>query len=138
MNNCSSIHSNPTIIFKDQKNPQKLIIDNSVRYDVEQIEVDGCAITNDQIRCDFLLVVPSHCEYQEYYIELKGTDLAHALKQILNTVSILSKKQTKLMMGFIICNRSPMTTTEIQNLKVQARKKNIILVVKSKLYTHKL
>ncbi|MDO4226463.1 hypothetical protein [Neisseria sp.] len=131
--NCSEIIFNKIITFKDKKNPQMLIIRNPNLYEIEKTIVDGCKIT-DGIRCDFMMEI-RHSNYtgiREYYIELKGTDLAKALDQILETAKILTKQHDCLKKGFIICNRSPESTTENQKLIIQARKKKIDLIIKSK------
>ena len=85
-------------------------------------------------RCDFMMeIVDSRYNgIREYYIELKGTDLTKALDQILATEKILAKQRVGLKKGFIICNRSPESSTENQKLKLIARKKNIELTIKSK------
>jgi glycerophosphoryl diester phosphodiesterase len=69
----------------------------------------------------------------EFYIELKGQDLEHALEQIKSTIFRLStnvKKGNKI--SYIICTRSPMSSSEIQNHKLEFRKKfNSKLEIKS-------
>lgn len=131
--NCSEITSNRIITFRDRMNPQMLIIRNPNSYEVEKTLVDGCKIT-DGIRCDFMMEIkhPDYDGIREYYIELKGTDLAKAFEQILATVRILTKQENDLKKGFIICNRSPESATENQKLRVQARKQKIDLTIKSK------
>lgn len=132
-NNCSQNFSNSIITFKDRGNSQQLTIHNPNSYSVIKTRVDGCMIVNGP-RCDFMMeIVDSRYNgVREYYIELKGTDLTKALDQILATEKILAKQREGLKKGFIICNRSPESSTENQKLKFKARKKNIELTIKSK------
>lgn len=51
-------------------------INDSCR-DVIKIRVDGCAIT-EGMRCDYLVL----CNKHEYFVELKGSDIGHAVDQI--------------------------------------------------------
>lgn len=131
--NCSQNFSNPIITFKDKGNSQQLTIQNPNSYAVIKTRVDGCKIVSGP-RCDFMMeIVDSRYKgVREYYIELKGTDLTKALDQILATEEILAKQRDSLKKGFIICNRSPESSTENQKLKIKARKKNIELTIKSK------
>jgi len=136
--NCSKHINDKRIVF--QENKSKLTIINPTQISVEKVEVDGCEITNG-IRCDFFMQKPKEKKRDiEYYIELKGQDLKHAIAQIERTISILSndaKKQKKV--SFIICTRSPMNSTAIQNLRVNFKKKfNLNLIVKSSPYEYPL
>lgn len=135
-NNCSQNFSNPIITFKDRGNPQQLTIHNPNLYEVIKTRVDSCMIVNG-LRCDFMMEIVDRNylgKFREYYIELKGTDLTKALNQILATEKILAKPENRgcSKKGFIICNRSPGSTTENQKLMHRARAKNIKLTIKSK------
>ena len=130
-NNCITTTTKSNITLKDKGNPQKIIIKNPHSFTIEIIKVDGCAITGNIQRCDYMLKITNHPDIQEYFIEFKGSDLSKALEQIINTcVTLSNNKGTKK--GFIICNRSPENSTENQVLKRKARAQNIILVIKSR------
>mgnify|MGYP000911450238 CR=1 FL=1 len=138
-NNCSQNFSNPIITFKDRGNSQQLTIHNPNSYAVIKTRVDGCEIVKG-LRCDFMMeIVESNYDgIREYYIELKGTDLTKALEQILATEKILARQRGCLKKGFIICNRSPESSTENQRLKFRARAQNIDLTIKSKKLDYKI
>jgi hypothetical protein len=72
----------------------------------------------------------------EFYIELKGQDLIHAMKQLERTIGMLgAKNKEQKRVCYIICTRSPLASTEIQQYDRQFRAKyNSKLVVKSSPY----
>lgn len=131
-NNCITTTTNFNITLKDKGNPQKIIIKNPHSFTIEIIKVDGCAVTGNIQRCDYMLKITDHPNIQEYFIEFKGSNLSKALEQIINTCVILSNNKG-IKKGFIICNRSPENSTENQILKRKARKQNIILIIKSRI-----
>ena len=107
----------------------KLTLENVDSIESTSIKVDGCEINDDSIRCDFMHLAKGI----EFYIELKGQDLEHALEQIKSTILRLSSNIVKgNKVSYIICTRSPMTSSEIQNYKLEFRKKfNSKLEIKS-------
>lgn len=121
------------IVFEE--NRSKLVLLNPLQIKVRKIIVDGCEITVG-IRCDYLCLAKDI----EHYIELKGQDLDHALKQIERTISLLSTdKKKQLKISFIICTRSPATSASIQNLQTSFRRNyNSYLIIKSSPHEYKL
>lgn len=97
-------------IEKFEENRSAFKIHNKKRIKLSRRKVDGCLIS-DGIKCDWLLV--DEKSKTEIYIELKGCDIEHAVKQICKTVEILSNEAAKKW-GYVICTRSPMSATEIQ------------------------
>jgi len=130
---CIETNKNRLVVF--QENRSKLTIDNEDQVSGTKVIVDGCQITNG-IRCDFMYLAKN----VEFFIELKGQDLKHALDQISATIKSLSsdpKRQKKI--SIIICTRSPMTSASIQNLRVKFRKNhNSDLIIKSTPFLHKI
>lgn len=122
--------NNKVFSFSEQKST--LLLKNNDEVSSTKVHVDGFEINDDGVRCDYLHIAKE----VEMYIELKGQDIAHAVKQIIRTISILSedqKKQRKIC--YIICTRSPLTSTEIQNFDRMFRQKyNSKLIVKSSPY----
>jgi hypothetical protein len=120
-------------IFVYEEKRSKLTLENIDQVNSVSIIVDGCEINDRSIRCDFLHLAKDI----EFYVELKGQDLEHAILQIKATIHRLSlnyKSASKI--SYIICTRSPMTSSEIQNYKLEFRKKyNSKLEVKSSPFT---
>ncbi len=125
--NCRKISSQKLFVYQEMRT--KVILENVDSIESTSITVDGCEINDDTIRCDFMHIAKGI----EFYIELKGQDLEHALEQIKSTIFRLStnvKKGNKI--SYIICTRSPMSSSEIQNHKLEFRKKfNSKLEIKS-------
>lgn len=132
-----SLLSNKKIIcFKDNGASRKVIFNNNSRLDVIEIRIDGCFITNDIPKCDFMLLVPSGYQYSENFIELKGANVLRAVEQISSTIDYLSNNgivhKTKLKAGYIACSRFPREDTTVQSLKIKMRRDyNLALTIKS-------
>jgi hypothetical protein len=126
---CSTKTKQKIITFSEKRST--LILKNTNKVYATCVRVDGCEITTG-IRCDHLMLAKEI----EHFIELKGQDLPHAIDQLIASMRVLSsdiKRQTKI--AYIICTRSPLNSTAIQNLQVQFRKHyNSQLVIKSSPY----
>ena len=137
--NCYSDDDCKVIVFRDTGR-QNLTLKNNQGFKFRKIIVDGCVITDKnspgEKKCDFLLTIPDHPQCKEYYIELKGSEIKHAVEQIYSTIRKLSSVPSKQMKkGYIICNKSPMSSTKIQSFQAQARKQfNLVLIVRCSPY----
>nr|WP_314954570.1 hypothetical protein [uncultured Aggregatibacter sp.] len=127
------------IVFKDKRNPQTLSFHNSNEMCVIEVFVDGGLITSEQSKCDFFLYVsdPSYKECREHYIELKGTDLEHAIKQISETIQFVVTNYNSTLntsrKGYVVCNRYPKADTKFQVCQAKMRKNfNLELKVQSR------
>lgn len=130
MKNCRTTSKNKIFKFEEQRS--SLTLENKDLVESTRIIVDGCEINDNDIRCDYLHIAKN----VEMYIELKGQDLLHAMKQIERTMRLLSSNYQKhAKVSYIICTRSPLTSTEIQNYDRQFRIKfNSKLIIKSSPY----
>ena len=130
---CTTTNKNKLIVFEEKRS--KLTIHNKEMVMASKIIVDGCQITTG-IRCDFLFLANE----VEFFIELKGQDLLHAVEQIESTIIKLSTNiQKKKKISFIICTRSPLTSASIMNIQAKFRKKfNSELIVKSSPHIYNL
>ena len=98
--------------IKFEENQKKIIFRNPSRLVFLKVDVDGCTITGKDIRCDKLLL--SSVEHQEYYVELKGTDVKHAISQIEETIKKLGEFDDCRRAYIISTNVAPAFTTYIQ------------------------
>ena len=73
-------------LFVYQENKSKLTLQNNDQVSSISIKVDGCEINDSSIRCDFMHIAKEI----EFFIELKGQDIEHAVNQIINTINRLS------------------------------------------------
>ncbi|MDX2253902.1 MAG: hypothetical protein NW214_00145 [Pseudanabaenaceae cyanobacterium bins.39] len=119
---------------EEQKNDKKIVLQESKskitflnpnQDKVLVIEIDGCVITDDNIlRCDYAIVPCDEVEIYEIYIELKGSGILHAVKQIESTINLLSDNPKKIRkLCFIVSTRVPKQTTSVQQLQSQFKKK---------------
>src|SRR5947209_8726499 len=101
------------------KRTTTLYLLNPTERRVEQILVDGCAITEGE-RCDWLVRLEDATSKTEIYIELKGSDVYHAVEQLRATIEKLSVDRASLSKrSYIVFARNPMTGTDVQKYKVQ-------------------
>ena len=131
MENCKTTSKNKIFTFKEQRSLLTLL--NKDQVTSVKIQVDGCEINDVGIKCDYMHIAKEI----EMYIELKGHDLIHALHQIERTIGILSSDPRNCKkISYVICTRSPLTSTEIQIHERQFRAKfNSKLIIKSSPYT---
>jgi hypothetical protein len=101
-----------------QENKSKITFLNPNQDKILTIKVDGCAISdNETLRCDYALI-PS--DEVEIYVELKGSDIVHAVEQIESTIRLLSDNPQKIKkLCFVVSTRVPRQTTSIQQLQSQ-------------------
>jgi len=102
------------IVLSENKSKVTFLNINNKR--IKKIIIDGCVITSG-IRCDYLLV-----DNNRYlFIELKGSDVYHAISQIHQTIRTLKIKSSEKE-GLVVTHRCPISSTEIQVLKKKMRK----------------
>lgn len=76
-------------VFTSSENGCRHIGNNTKRQYVRHFKVDGEIFTGTvETRCDYLLL--NDDTKTAYYIELKGSDLSKAIRQIENTIKLLS------------------------------------------------
>ncbi len=116
---CEEYKSEAKIVL--QENKSKITFLNPNQDKILIIRVDGCVIKDDEtLRCDYALIP---CDEIEIYVELKGSDVLHAVKQIESTIRLLSQNSQKIRkLCFVVSTRVPKQTTSIQQLQSQFKK----------------
>lgn len=135
--NCETVCCDPNIVVSDpssRNNRSKFRLYNLRRSRVKIVQVDDCFI-KEGIRCDYLLILSNN---QEIYVELKGSDVKHAVEQISRSIDLLTcNNNLNVKLCFISSTRCPINSTEIQNLKKKFRQKyNAQLIIKNGEITH--
>ena len=97
--------------IKFEENKCKVIFLNPQRTSYKCVDVDGCTI-KDGIKCDKLLL--SSDEHEEYYVELKGTDVMHAIDQLEETIKRLGEYDDKRHAYVVSTNVAPAINTRCQ------------------------
>lgn len=115
---------------------RKIIFLNPNKELYQKVQVDGCTII-DGVKCDKLLL--SADEHEERYVELKGTDVMHAIDQLEATILRLGEFEDNRHSYVICTNVAPAYTTQIQKKQILFRKRyKSDLVVKEKQMIEKL
>ena len=117
---CEEYRSDTKIVLKENRG--KITFLNQNQDKILVIKVDGCVITSNEIlRCDYALIP---CDEIEIYVELKGSDIVHAVEQLESTIRLLSDNPQKIKkLCFVVSTRVPRQTTSIQQLQSQFKKK---------------
>lgn len=125
---CIRPSTDSQIKFEELK--RKIIFLNPNHELYQKVQVDGCTIT-DGMKCDKLLL--SADEHEERYVELKGTDVMHAIDQLESTILRLGEFEDNRHSYVICTNVAPAYTTQIQKKQVLFKKRyKSELVVKEK------
>ncbi|MEB3126055.1 MAG: hypothetical protein VKL00_10605 [Synechococcales bacterium] len=117
---CEEYKSDARLVL--QENKSKITFLNPNQDQVLIIRVDGCVIKDNKIlRCDYAIVP---CDEIEIYVELKGSDISHAVEQIESTIKFLSDNPQKIKkLCFVVSTRVPKQSTSVQQLQSQFKKK---------------
>ena len=134
---CEEILTDVCITCKEKKRKlPKVVFQNPARRQVSRITVDGCAITKGP-RCDYMVVARGDTEIEEIYVELKGSDIDHAIRQLEATIGKLSHGKARLRKMCYIASKCCPQPISIKPHKDRFRHNfNAKLVVKSNLIEH--
>lgn len=107
-------------IIKFQERRSIIKFSNQQRRVYKRVKVDGCALLEGE-KCDCMLC--SADEHEERYIELKGSDIPHAIEQLRTTIQKIGEYKEKRH-SYVVCTKvAPQITTLIQKAKVEFRNK---------------
>jgi hypothetical protein len=131
---CIEQHSKK--LFVVEENRSRVVFVNAKRRDVEQVEVDGCAIV-DGLRCDWLINVDE--TQQTVFVELKGSNVPHAVRQLTHAHDELRDIRKPNVTWIISSQRCPLASTEVQSLTIKLRKhKGVHLILRNSPVTFSL
>jgi hypothetical protein len=87
------------------------------------IRIDDCLIkSSEMMKCDFVF---HRCETDDFYfVELKGSEIDKAYKQLVETLRKHIPTERENCLGFIVPARIPSSGTDINKLKFEFRKKD--------------
>lgn len=125
---CVKDCADANIVF--EQNRRRVCFYNPNRQICKCVQVDGCAIT-EGVRCDNMLT--SHDERCEYFVELKGTDVKHAIEQLRVSIQTLGEFTDDRSAYVVSTNVAPALTTTIQRAKRDFRNNlHAELIIKEK------
>lgn len=116
----SCVRKTTDSIIKFQELRSIIRFHNSQRSLYKKVKVDGGAL-HEGAKCDNMLC--SADEHEERYIELKGSDIPHAIVQLRTTILKLGEHDSNRH-SYVVCTKvAPRITTAIQKAKVEFRKR---------------
>lgn len=122
--NCNTPTNNKIIVVREKG--RKFTIQNNSSLEINKVKVDGCYITSGN-KCDYLFEIINKNITEVFYVELKGKNIEHAIKQLTATVAHckLIHKDIKREC-YIVASRVPKSSTSTQNLKKEFKRKHKI------------
>lgn len=116
----SCVRKTTDSIIKFQELRSIIRFHNSQRSLYKKVKVDGGAL-HEGAKCDNMLC--SADEHEERYIELKGSDIPHAIVQLRTTILKLGEHDGNRH-SYVVCTKvAPRITIAIQKAKVEFRKR---------------
>lgn len=129
-------HKGATLVCEE--NGRKVIFKKPQGKKAQKIRVDGCCI-RQATACDYLVL---DWENRYHFVELKGSNVEHALKQLSATIPSFFKAGSKAKFWCFIASTgsAPAATTGVQNKKAQIKKawKNAVIAIRTNQYVHAL
>ncbi|MFP4501223.1 MAG: hypothetical protein ACLFTT_09520 [Candidatus Hydrogenedentota bacterium] len=115
--NCETRTADPRIVLAEKRS--RMCFLNPGKAEVRKILIDDCVIT-DGLRCDYLVIGKDGVEQ---YVELKGSSVRHALKQVGATITRVSQQpKTFEKKAYIITTRCPIASPELQTMRKRFKK----------------
>jgi hypothetical protein len=106
------------IVLKE--NHRSFVLRNPNRREVVKVRVDGCLIRGSPA-CDWALIVPE--EPREWYVELKGSNVNHAITQLEETIlRISTDPRRSRKRSYIVSSNCPLISTKLQQAILRFRK----------------
>ena len=124
MSNCIQSVSDSNI--KCEEKQSKFILKNPERKPVDYITVDGCIYPrgHHELCCDFAL----NFEDKTVFVELKGSDITHAIKQVLATKQAAKFPINPNKTAVIVTSKMPKDDQSLRVQKIALKKQKIILL----------
>ncbi len=121
LNRMGQTTTNRRIVFS--ANRKRIEFVNANSRTIRKIELDNENLPGSfGLRCDGILVGDESMDLHEHYIELKGSDVRHAIEQLANTLKHLSREpRIQKKSCYAICSRIPRAGTDIQIAKKRFR-----------------
>ena len=116
---CISTNMKPNIVLKEGGRSARFLNQSRKTYEVGK--VDGCLITDPVPKCDGFVRDSKNI----FLVELKGKDVPHAVKQIVNTAKLLKGElEEREIVPVIVatkCPAAPLKPKALSGLKELSR-----------------
>src|ERR1017187_1932418 len=105
---------------KVEENGRKAVFLNPENAPIKIGLGDGCLIVNNARKADYIISKPGAVDV---IVELKGKDILHAKDQIVATLPVWKAHPpfSERIACLIICSRSPMSSSDLQVMKVKLK-----------------
>jgi len=129
---CSAEVSQRLIVCKGEGKASKITFKNGRRRKLEKVDVDGCLISSKEKRCDFLIIHATADKPFACFVELKGSDLMHAARQIASTDGVTSSELAAFFKrAYIVTSRVPRASPDMTRAQLLLGKRHIALNVQN-------
>ncbi len=132
ISNCNNTNANKIIPVTENKSTFRII--NRSLLTVNKVAVDGCYQEGSSKKCDYLFEIIHDSNVDTvYYVELKGRDVEHGIKQLTSTIKYCNAIHGNIKKeSYIVLSHSKLNATKLQIIKSEFLKKNkSLLVVKT-------
>jgi hypothetical protein len=133
LNALGRLTPNRVIVFREKN--KRIAFENAQAVTVREVHLDNEALPPDfGPRCDGVLVCPAEVPNHEHYVELKGSDVGHAVEQLRNSLQKLSRDVARQPKScYVISSRVPRAGTDIQRFQRQFHRQYVsMLYVRSR------
>lgn len=112
--------------IKCEEKQSKFVLLNPQRKPVEYITVDGCIYPrgHHDLCCDYAL----NFDNTTVFVELKGSDIAHAIKQILATKQDAKFTINSDKIAVVVSSKTPKDDQSLRLQKIHLRKHGVTLL----------
>ena len=117
---CQEEVDHKRIVLDDKGSVGTAVLVNAARRTCLKVRVDDCVIRSG-VRCDWLVIRTDG--QHEYFVELKGSDVKHAIEQLEASMKQLStdpQKQAKTCA--VVSSRCPLTGSDITLAQIKFKK----------------
>ncbi len=122
--NCSEERADAIIAVTEKGKTFRL--HNPNRRTIVQVKVDGCLITGEHERCDWLFVIPiepTPPSHRICYVELKGKNVEKAISQIISTIEYTKQQYAKFNKeGYVVSSRVPAESASTQAMRIKLKR----------------
>jgi hypothetical protein len=123
---CSEVSNNPSLVVSEKG--RKFRLDNAGEQRLRKVLVDGCLITDDRPRCDYLIEIGEPCRCV-IYLELKGCHVDDAYKQLTATMGYLNDYHKNFKrICHVVASRVPRSGPAVQVLKRRMMKAHRVML----------
>lgn len=123
-------------IITVRENKSKFEVYNRSKKNIRKVQVDGCLISDDKEKCDWIIEVDSD-KKMALFVELKGCNLDKAISQLSSTLHDTRKKYFDYERScYAVTTRIPKHNSDVRKRSIEFYKRNkVTLQVKNVVFS---